>query len=116
MGATAGTPLYCRVTSRAGTHVKRNSELNKKISWIPNGISAPDIDSLVPTGAIRHALDVTEDMLLVVCVARLESEKNIDDLSNCYESRVRRISSSEMCYRRHGSLHDHCNSKSTSKD
>lgn len=58
----------------------RNSGLSHKLSWIPNGISAPELDSLVPVDSVRQALRVTSDMLLIVCAARLEHEKHVDDL------------------------------------
>jgi len=60
--------------------LKRNSKLAPKMTRIPNGISILNKAALSPVNEVRGSLHVPASALLIVCVARLEQEKNIADL------------------------------------
>ncbi|HVF11250.1 MAG TPA: glycosyltransferase family 4 protein [Abditibacteriaceae bacterium] len=51
-----------------------------KITVVPNGLVRPDRQTLAPPSCVRAELDIKKDAPLVVCVARLESEKDIGSL------------------------------------
>lgn len=58
----------------------RHEASSSQITVVPNGIVLPDFNSLTPTEEVRAYLKVKEDMPVVVCVARLEKEKDISTL------------------------------------
>jgi glycosyltransferase involved in cell wall biosynthesis len=51
-----------------------------EISVVPNGVMPPDAQCLVPSGEFRERLGVTENAVLIVCVCRLEPEKDVTTL------------------------------------
>ncbi|MDR3707775.1 MAG: glycosyltransferase family 4 protein [Capsulimonadaceae bacterium] len=51
-----------------------------KVSVVPNGIVAPNVQTLTPPEQVRASLGVSPATPLVVCVARLEVEKDISSL------------------------------------
>jgi glycosyltransferase involved in cell wall biosynthesis len=51
-----------------------------RITFNPVGIEAPDLSLLKPPGQVRQDLGVANEAPLLVCVARLEAEKDIDVL------------------------------------
>jgi glycosyltransferase involved in cell wall biosynthesis len=65
------------------SHAARDSMLSRKdlprgeIVVIHNGLSVPPASDLPPRQQSRAALNVTPDQILVLCLARLEQEKNV---------------------------------------
>jgi len=60
--------------------LSRESGLAEKIAVVPNGICAPDVTKLVPARQVREELTLPSDAPLIVCVARLEQEKDVATL------------------------------------
>jgi len=60
--------------------LERGEAPASKITVIPNGIAAPDAALLGGVGEARRALGIGEGDPLVVCVARLEAEKDVGTL------------------------------------
>ena len=60
--------------------ITRECGLAGKVSVIPNGISAPGAGSLIPAREVRRELGIANDAQLIVCVARLQREKDIPTL------------------------------------
>ena len=67
-----------------------------KITVIPNGIAAPDAALLTSAAITRRALNIAEDAPLIVCVARLEPEKDVTSLINAM-IQVRAVCPSVRC-------------------
>ena len=53
---------------------------DEKIIVVPNGISAPEETTLAPPSVTRAKMDIGLDVPLIVCVARLETEKDVPTL------------------------------------
>ena len=60
--------------------VARADAALERITLVPNGIPKPDIASFPSPAAMRSQLGIEESAPLVVCVARLEVEKDIPSL------------------------------------
>lgn len=60
--------------------IERREKSPEKVRVIPNGIREPDVSRLTPPQQLREALSVPPDASLIVCVARLEAEKDIASL------------------------------------
>jgi len=60
--------------------IARERSLAGKVSVVPNGISAPEAAALVPAREVRRELGIPADALLIVCVARLQKEKDVPAL------------------------------------
>jgi glycosyltransferase involved in cell wall biosynthesis len=58
----------------------REEVFASKITLIPNGIATPDRDALTPRDEMRTNLGVAAGAPLIVCVARLEREKDVASL------------------------------------
>jgi glycosyltransferase involved in cell wall biosynthesis len=55
----------------------RGDASEERVTVVPNGIVAPNPDTLTPSEHVRAELGVAADVPLVVCVARLEPEKDL---------------------------------------
>jgi glycosyltransferase involved in cell wall biosynthesis len=60
--------------------LRRNEAGEDRICVIPNGIEPPNAAGLEAPQAIRAELEINRDTSLIVCVARLEKEKDIGTL------------------------------------
>ena len=60
--------------------ISRGDAPAEKITVVPNGISTLSAGSLTPPGQIRAQFGIAESAPLVVCVARLEPEKDVASL------------------------------------
>jgi len=60
--------------------VSRRDAPPEKITVVPNGISEPPLDSMTSHEAIRAEFGIAKDAPLIVCVARIEREKDIPSL------------------------------------
>jgi glycosyltransferase involved in cell wall biosynthesis len=60
--------------------LERGDAPSEKITTTPLGISEPNPQSLKDSAAVRHELGIEPDTPLIVCVARLEKEKDIGTL------------------------------------
>jgi glycosyltransferase involved in cell wall biosynthesis len=58
----------------------RGDAPSHQITFVPLGIQAPDPDTLTPPDQVRQELGVDGQTPLLICVARLEAEKNLDVL------------------------------------
>lgn len=58
----------------------RGDSQARKITVVPNGITAPQIDAESGPQCLRLELGISDDSLLIVCAARLESEKDVASL------------------------------------
>ena len=60
--------------------LERGDAAESRISRIPNGIVPPDLELLSACGATRMQLGIAAEAPLIVCVARLQPEKDIPTL------------------------------------
>ncbi|MEI8233445.1 MAG: glycosyltransferase family 4 protein [Verrucomicrobiota bacterium] len=60
--------------------VEQDGGVAEKIVVVPNGIREPDASSLLPAASVRARLGIGADRFLLVCVARLEPEKDLGSL------------------------------------
>ncbi len=75
--------------------VEREGVSPDRITVVPNGI-APEIDRVRDPAAVRRELGVPEDSPFVICVSRLEKEKDISTLVLAM-ARVRSLLPSAKC-------------------
>jgi len=68
--------------------LERGDSATDRISVIPNGITIPDLQILTPASKIREELNIGADLPLIVCVARLEREKDLASLITAMEKVV----------------------------
>jgi glycosyltransferase involved in cell wall biosynthesis len=60
--------------------LKRREAPESKIAVVPNGIPEPELPTLTPAPALRAELGIGTETPLIVCVARLQREKDIRSL------------------------------------
>jgi len=65
--------------------VERNADTEDRIVVVPNGIQQPDVNRLLPPTVVRAELGIGEENFLIVCVARLEPEKDLGTLITAME-------------------------------
>jgi glycosyltransferase involved in cell wall biosynthesis len=75
---------------------ERGDAAEKKITVVPNGITPPDPAHLTPPEQIRKELGIANDIPLIVCVARLQPEKDIGTLITAMQD-VRTALPSAVC-------------------
>jgi glycosyltransferase involved in cell wall biosynthesis len=74
------TAHFIAVSEAAREAMIARGEAAAKISVVPNGISEPDVSKIEPPESIRQSFGLKPGVPLVVCVARLEPEKDVPTL------------------------------------
>lgn len=78
----------------------------EKITVVPNGITAPDARQLTLRDATRQAFGVALEAPLVVCVARLEVEKDVGTLIGAMQAVTREMPEARCLIAGEGAQHD----------
>ena len=82
----------------------RNEAPPESITVVPNGLHLPDLTRLPAAARMRQELDIRPDQPWIICVARLEEEKDVRSLIDAMGIVVRAIPSAVCTIAGEGSL------------
>lgn len=86
--------------------LERHEAPDDKITVVPNGITPPDAEHLTSRQEMRQTLNIAPDAPLVVCVARLEVEKDVGTLIGAMQAVTRQLPDALCLIAGEGAQHD----------